>query len=92
MQLPHVLPQFSHPVPCCTAKSKRTGNLCRQPAMQNGKCRFHGGKSTGAKTAQGKLKRDQANIMHGFYTKQSQKERGMMRVLLRTMKDQIKDF
>lgn len=29
----------------CTAKSKRSGNLCRNPAMENGKCRMHGGKS-----------------------------------------------
>jgi len=31
----------------CGARSKRTGKPCRQPAMQNGRCRLHGGKSTG---------------------------------------------
>jgi len=31
----------------CGAKSKRTGKPCRQPAMTNGRCRLHGGKSTG---------------------------------------------
>jgi len=31
----------------CGAKSKRTGKPCRQPAMLNGRCRLHGGKSTG---------------------------------------------
>ena len=83
--IPHVLPQFKHPVPCCTAKSKRTGNLCRQPAMKNGKCRFHGGKSTGAKTAQGKLNRDKAKLKHGFYTREAIAERKMMREALREM-------
>jgi len=31
----------------CGAKAKRTGRPCRQPAMKNGRCRLHGGKSTG---------------------------------------------
>ena len=31
----------------CGAKSKRTGKPCRQPAMANGRCKFHGGMSTG---------------------------------------------
>lgn len=32
----------------CLAKCKRTGKPCQQPAMSNGRCRLHGGKSTGA--------------------------------------------
>jgi hypothetical protein len=31
----------------CGAKT-RTGGSCRQPAMTNGRCRLHGGKSPGA--------------------------------------------
>ena len=29
----------------CGAKSKQTGNPCQQPAMKNGRCRLHGGKT-----------------------------------------------
>tara|TARA_B100001123_G_C15224851_1_gene992747 strand:+ start:294 stop:743 length:450 start_codon:yes stop_codon:yes gene_type:complete len=29
----------------CGAKAKRTGLPCRQPAMKNGRCRLHGGKT-----------------------------------------------
>lgn len=29
----------------CGATSKRTGFPCRQPAMKNGRCRLHGGKT-----------------------------------------------
>lgn len=29
----------------CTSKSKRSGQQCKNPAMPNGKCRMHGGKS-----------------------------------------------
>ncbi len=43
--------------PRCGARSKRTGNACEAPAMKNGRCRFHGGKSTGpAKGSQNALK------------------------------------
>jgi len=36
--------------PRCGATT-RAGCACRQPAMQNSRCRLHGGKSTGARTA-----------------------------------------
>ncbi|MCP3679709.1 MAG: hypothetical protein GY782_05365 [Gammaproteobacteria bacterium] len=85
----HVLPQFKHSVPRCTAKSKRTGNLCRQPAMKNGKCRFHGGKSTSAKTVEGKRRRDTARLTHGYYSKESKEERRQMRTALNMMCDAL---
>ncbi|TLS66570.1 hypothetical protein FEF65_10055 [Mariprofundus erugo] len=31
----------------CGAHARTTGKPCRQPAMANGRCRLHGGKSTG---------------------------------------------
>jgi uncharacterized protein YjcR len=33
--------------PRCLAKTRR-GTLCQSPAMPNGRCRIHGGKSPGA--------------------------------------------
>lgn len=33
--------------PRCGAHSRRTGNPCKNPSMPNGRCRMHGGKSTG---------------------------------------------
>ncbi len=59
----------------CLAKTKRTGRPCQAPAMQNGRCRLHGGKSTGAKTDQGKAKLQEINLKHGYYTKESIQER-----------------
>ncbi|HET6222458.1 MAG TPA: HGGxSTG domain-containing protein [Dongiaceae bacterium] len=38
--------------PRCGAKT-RCGGCCRQPAMANGRCRMHGGRSTGPRTAPG---------------------------------------
>ncbi|OCX70061.1 hypothetical protein A6M27_12080 [Acidithiobacillus thiooxidans] len=54
--------------PRCTAKSKRSGVQCRAPAVRGKtKCRMHGGKSTGARTAEGKERCRQAAFIHGFY-------------------------
>ena len=38
--------------PRCGAAT-RAGGACRQPAMANGRCRLHGGKSTGPRTEGG---------------------------------------
>ena len=39
--------------PKCGAKCKQSAGYCRNPAMQNGRCRIHGGKSTGPKPKHG---------------------------------------
>ncbi|MGE0117945.1 MAG: HGGxSTG domain-containing protein [Dongiaceae bacterium] len=46
----------------------RAGGRCRQPAMKNGRCRFHGGKSTGPRTAAGLARSRAARRTHGGYT------------------------
>ena len=46
----------------CQAKAKHNGLACRQFAMKNGRCYYHGGKSKGAKSPFTK---------HGQYTKES---------------------
>ena len=57
----------------CNARSKRTKDRCRAPAIKGKtKCRFHGGRSTGAKTAEGKAKVAAASTTHGQYTQLAQ--------------------
>jgi hypothetical protein len=53
--------------PRCGAKT-RAGCACRQPAMKNGRCRLHGGKSTGARTAEGQRRARTARLIHGRRT------------------------
>ena len=53
--------------PRCGAKT-RAGCACRQPAMTNGRCRLHGGKSTGARTADGQRRAATARLVHGRRT------------------------
>jgi hypothetical protein len=53
--------------PRCGAQT-RAGCACRQPAMKNGRCRLHGGKSTGARTADGRHRARTARLVHGRRT------------------------
>ena len=51
--------------PRCGART-RSGGCCRQPAMRNGRCRMHGGLSTGPRTAEGLARSRRARWKHGF--------------------------
>jgi|SRR5882724_2295320 len=53
--------------PRCGART-RSGECCRQPAMKNGRCRMHGGLSTGPRTADGRARCAAARRTHGFYS------------------------
>jgi hypothetical protein len=74
-------------VPKCWAKSKRHGQPCKQPAMKNGRCRFHGGKSTGPKTAEGKENARLSNFKLGDYTQSIRTELKLIQVLVSTLKE-----
>jgi hypothetical protein len=51
--------------PRCGAKNRR-GAPCQCPAMSNGRCRLHGGLSTGAKTEAGIIEQIQRAVTkHG---------------------------
>jgi hypothetical protein len=51
--------------PRCGAKT-RVGGCCAQPAMRNGRCRFHGGKSTGPRTEAGRARARSNRLVHGL--------------------------
>jgi hypothetical protein len=53
--------------PRCGAHT-RAGDCCRQPAMANGRCRLHGGLSTGPRTAEGRARCARARLKHGAYS------------------------
>ena len=60
----------------CNAQSKRTKLQCRAPAIKGKtKCRFHGGWSTGAKTAEGRARIAAAHTVHGRETRAKRAER-----------------
>jgi hypothetical protein len=57
--------------PRCGARSKRTGKPCRAAAMPNGRCKVHGGKSTGPRTPEGLERSRRANWKHGYYSREA---------------------
>ena len=67
----------------CGAKT-RPGHPCGHYAMKNGRCRYHGGKSTGAK-------KPYRPIKHGLYTKEANKERRAISQLLKDAREGIKE-
>ncbi len=60
----------------CNAKSKRTKLRCGSPAIRGKlKCRFHGGRSSGSRTPEGKARQIAANTKHGLETRAVREER-----------------
>ena len=62
--------------PRCQAKSKRTKQQCRSPAIRGKRvCRIHGGRSIGPKTQQGRNLCGAAKRVHGRDTRQKRAKR-----------------
>jgi hypothetical protein len=53
----------------CGARTRR-GSKCRAPGMRNGRCRLHGGASTGPRTAEGLARSRAARLKHGWYSRE----------------------
>ena len=81
---PHVKYPFLNS-PRCGAKT-RSGLPCKAPAMKNGRCKFHGGKSTGPP------KGNQNALKHGFYTEKSISERKKTRQIINNFRDLLSEI
>ena len=71
--------------PRCGARSKRTGKPCQGAAMPNGRCKFHGGKSTGPRTPEGLERSRRANWKHGHFSLEAKAERSRVRARLEAL-------
>ncbi len=72
----------------CGAKVRSNNYApCKRIAMANGRCHFHGGKSSGAKTANGKSKQKMASWKHGVYSKEAIEERRNFKKMIKEQKD-----
>ena len=69
-----MLERSGNQVALCGAKT-RQGSPCKNAAMKNGRCRMHGGASTGPKTVAGLEKSRLANWKHGRYSEQARAAR-----------------
>ena len=74
----------------CTAKSTRTKLQCGRPALKASKtqkCQFHGGRSSGPKTEQGRSRIAQANLKHGQDTKALKQKSSQVKAKLHQLED-----
>jgi hypothetical protein len=74
----------------CTARSVRTGVQCGRPALKTSKtqkCQFHGGRSLGPKSDEGKLRLAGAHTVHGRETKLARAERSAISAKLKRIED-----
>jgi ribosomal protein L32 len=58
--------------PRCGART-RSGGACKSPAMPNGRCRMHGGKSTGPRTPGGLARMRRAKTRHEGYSEETRR-------------------
>jgi len=78
-------------LPKCNATAKTTRKCCRQPAMKNGKCRYHGGHSTGPRTQEGLERARRGNWKHGAYSATAKEERKIFAKLIQRSRDLIRE-
>ena len=71
--------------PRCEAKTRKQ-STCASPAMKNGRCRMHGGASTGPKTERGRIRAKRGNWIHGNYSAEKKEERHQLQEFLKQTK------
>ena len=71
--------------PRCGAKT-RGGTPCRTAAMPNGRCRMHGGKSTGPRTPEGIQRIRASRTKHGRYSAAAIAHRRKARSVIRAIR------
>jgi hypothetical protein len=71
---------LAHACPRCGARTRR-GTPCQAPAMPTGRCRLHGGTSTGPRTAKGLERLRKAKTTNGLRTAEREQVRKMIRDL-----------
>ena len=75
----------------CGAKTRR-GTPCRAPAMKNGRCRMHGGGSTGPLTRAGLERMRRAKTKHGFFAQEALEFRRLVHRILREAKAHLRSI
>ena len=78
--------ELARATPRCEARSRRSGKPCNAPAMPNGRCRMHGGMSTGPRTPEGLARSRKANWKHGRYSAEAISDRRSAAAALRLLR------
>jgi hypothetical protein len=76
--------QGCEPIECVRARLAlvMANKPCRGAAMPNGRCKVHGGKSTGPRTPEGLERSRRANWKHGHFSREAKAERSRVRAAI----------
>ena len=74
--------------PRCGARTRKA-RPCQGPGMKNGRCRMHGGTSTGPKTANGIAAIRKAHLKHGERTNEAVQFRRLLAKELTEVHEQV---
>src|SRR3954452_6417412 len=74
--------------PRCGSR-RRDGQPCRGAAMPDGRCRMHGGPSTGPRTPEGLKRSRRSNWKHGHYSAEAKRVRREARQQYRVLRQLI---
>ncbi len=75
--------------PRCGART-RASTACQGPAMPNGRCRMHGGLSTGPRTPGGVERIRQSRTKYGIYSQKFKAQQAHGRDVMRQLKGLVK--
>jgi len=78
--------QKANSSPRCNAKTRKN-TKCQAPSMNNGRCRLHGGKSTGAPRNEA-----HGNYKHGKYSIEYLSHKKYIRELVKQLKETLNNF
>lgn len=84
--------QMKNPMEARCGARNRSGNPCGNKPLPNGRCRFHGGLSTGPRTAEGIERIRAARTKHGAYGAEMREVRAMVRVLKQATRTIIEEI
>ena len=76
--------------PRCGAKTRK-GTPCKAPGMANGRCRLHGGKSTGPRTPEGLKRSKMANWKTGEHSAEARVRKRQFAELIKLYNETIND-
>lgn len=81
----------------CGAKARSNGHKpCRKPAMENGRCRFHGGLTpkivTLPKTEEARLRQKMGSWKHGLRSKEAIEEQRALSRMMREAREFLRSI
>src|SRR5262245_11157360 len=79
--------RYSRQTPLRDVAPALNGRASLAAAMPNGRCKLHGGKSTGPRTMEGLERSRRANWKHGHFSREAKAERSRLRAAILALRD-----